>query len=241
MRAPRVYIAGPYRSDPEYNTQVAMHVASALWALGVIPYVPHLSHYWDKVSPHPEEDWLALGKEWVSSCDAVFRIFGDSPGAEAEVALARDLDLPVFFTYDAVQNWLAERWNKPLPAPKSACDPKAGEIGTNDRGGKSTVLETAMTLVPPQALYAVGRVCKEGAQKYRPGNWRQVGVREHLNHVLEHLNHFLQTLEEGDVRCSPDGKYAFGEVDAQETEMEHLEHAACRMLMALEVAITEQE
>lgn len=92
----RVYIAGPYTSNPEDNTIAAMRLADDLADFGLYPYVPHLSHFWHVSFNRPYQYWLTLGMQFIPSCDAVFRMDGDSPGADAEVAMAEVLGIPVF-------------------------------------------------------------------------------------------------------------------------------------------------
>jgi hypothetical protein len=93
----RVYVAGPYtKPDPEANTLQALKVADTLLAMGHTPFVPHLYHYWEAFSPKPYEIWTGLDMQWLEQCEAVFLITGDSPGAEAEVARAKELGIPIY-------------------------------------------------------------------------------------------------------------------------------------------------
>lgn len=93
---PTVYVAGPYSSDPVMGTRKAIHVADAIWEAGGAPYVPHLTHLWHLISPHPYEDWLELDLVWVSRCDMLVRLPGKSSGADREVAHAEQECIPVF-------------------------------------------------------------------------------------------------------------------------------------------------
>ncbi len=67
----------------------------------------------------------------------------------------------------------------------------------------------------PGALLRVAAVMREGAEKYAVDNWRHVPVDVHLNHAIRHLL-----------------LLAAGENAGQE---EHLSHAQCRTIMALDV------
>jgi hypothetical protein len=89
----------------------------------------------------------------------------------------------------------------------------ADPVEVNANGGKQSRLETRSDLMPPAAFLAVAGVLKGGAEKYGDRNWRLITVREHLNHALTHAYQFLAG-------------------DAAEP---HLSHAACRLMMALEV------
>jgi hypothetical protein len=83
---------------------------------------------------------------------------------------------------------------------------------TNAAGGKQSASPYRADLLPPHALLAVAAVLKHGADKYGPNNWHKIPVSDHINHALTHL-------------------YALGAGDASD---KHLEHAATRILFALD-------
>lgn len=89
---------------------------------------------------------------------------------------------------------------------------KDAEIITNAAGGKQSNSPSRLDLMPALATIAVGRVLKYGAERYAPNNWRKIDTQDHLNHVLVHIYAYL----------------------AGDTSDDHLEHAACRAMMALE-------
>ena len=91
----KIYIAGPYSSDPEKNTLNAIKVGEEVAKAGHIPYIPHLTHFWDKEYPHPVEFWYEYDLNWLRCCDRVIRIPGESTGADREVELANELGIPV--------------------------------------------------------------------------------------------------------------------------------------------------
>ena len=95
----RVYVAGPYtKGDVALNVKEAVRASDELLKLGYAPYCPHLTHFWHMLFEHDYQTWLDLDNEWVTCCDALLRIPGDSSGADKEVALAESLGLPVFFS-----------------------------------------------------------------------------------------------------------------------------------------------
>jgi hypothetical protein len=105
----RVYIAGPYtKGDVAVNVRNAVVAASELWRLGFSPYVPHLTHFWHLVDPHPYEDWLALDLQWLPACDCVLRLPGESTGADGECAEALRIGLPVFHSHADLLRHFAE-------------------------------------------------------------------------------------------------------------------------------------
>jgi len=102
----RVYVAGPYSSNPTAGTRAAILAASRLADAGHTPFVPHLSYFWDLLAPRPYTDWIRIDLEWVAQCEALVRLPGDSPGADREVAHARELGIPV---YEGVSQFLRDQ------------------------------------------------------------------------------------------------------------------------------------
>ena len=90
------------------------------------------------------------------------------------------------------------------------------EVVTNEKGAHQSRVEYRLDLVPPLALLSVGQVLKEGAEKYGVDNWRGIAPDEHINHALVHLYAFL----------------------AGDTQDDHVTHAACRILFALDLLLS---
>lgn len=90
-------------------------------------------------------------------------------------------------------------------------------IETNDAGGQqSKTPYSLMASFPHRAILDVAAVVKRGLERYAPDNWKLIPRTDHLNHALAHI-------------------HAYGCGDDQEGDpIEHLRHAACRLLMALE-------
>jgi len=82
----------------------------------------------------------------------------------------------------------------------------------NAHGGKQSASPYRSDLLPPHALLAVAAVLKHGADKYGENNWHAIPVADNLNHALTHL-------------------YAYAAGDGSD---DHLEHAATRILFALD-------
>lgn len=85
-------------------------------------------------------------------------------------------------------------------------------------GGRQSISPFALDVVP-LALLRVGRVLYRGEQKNEDApqlvgqeNWRKISARSHARHALNHLVAWL----------------------AGHRGEEHLEHAVCRLLMAIE-------
>lgn len=97
-----VYIASPYtKGGLEANVRRQIETADQLRKLGHLPYAPLLDHYWHVACPHPYEYWMQMSLEWLRKADAVVRLPGESAGADAEVAEALRLGIPVYLGIEA--------------------------------------------------------------------------------------------------------------------------------------------
>lgn len=97
MSKKKIYIAGPYtKGDVAINVKNAIDVADRLMDAGFLVYLPHLTHFWHLVSPHSYECWLELDIAFLRHCDALFRIEGESAGADKEEDIATKIGIPIF-------------------------------------------------------------------------------------------------------------------------------------------------
>jgi hypothetical protein len=104
---PKVYIAGPYsKGDPLQNTLKAMITGDAVVDMGGVPFIPHLCHYRHKQNPRPYQYWIEEDLEWLPVCHALYRIPGESPGADGEVAEAERLGIPVFYSLEELAKFI---------------------------------------------------------------------------------------------------------------------------------------
>jgi len=111
-----------------------------------------------------------------------------------------------------------EKYKDPAPAIYGADPVVLPGVGPdaptvfNEAGGGQSSTPYRCDLLPPKALLATAKVLEEGARKYAPNNWRRIPREDHLNHLLVHVLAFL----------------------AGDQSDEHLAHAACRILFAME-------
>ena len=92
----RVYIAGPYtKGDVAVNVRNAILAGDRVLALGAVPFIPHLTHFWHLVAPKDYEQWMAIDFEWLKVCQVCWRIPGESAGADREVAHALQWGSPL--------------------------------------------------------------------------------------------------------------------------------------------------
>jgi hypothetical protein len=96
-------------------------------------------------------------------------------------------------------------------------------LTTNEMGGVQSKLETRCDLLPPLATLAVSHVLSYGAESHGEDNWHAISVKEHLNHAITHIYEFLAD-DQNPWRKTP-------------RDENHLDHAACRMMMALEISL----
>lgn len=106
---PLVYVAAPYtKPDPVENTHKLIRAVDGLIDAGfVTPIAPHLTMLWHVVSPRPLEFWYAYDLATLARCDALYRLPGDSTGADREVEFARSRGMPVFMSEANLNAWAA--------------------------------------------------------------------------------------------------------------------------------------
>lgn len=109
IHAPHIYVAGPM-GKPEMlaeNCRRAIELGDEVFKLGAVPHIPHLTVAWHAVRPHEYEEWLDLDFAVIARCDAVYRIPGESPGANREVVFAEQHQIPVLVDLLSVRLFIA--------------------------------------------------------------------------------------------------------------------------------------
>jgi len=99
----RIYISGPYTiGDVAMNVRRAIDAGDKILEKGHTPFVPHLTHFWHFISPKSWETWMKIDKEWITFCDAVLRLPGESKGADLEVEYAETLGIPIYYSLEEI-------------------------------------------------------------------------------------------------------------------------------------------
>jgi hypothetical protein len=99
-----IYIAGPHSNgDTIVNVRKAILMAEKLVKEEYTPYIPHLTAFWHLVAPHEYEFWLNYDLNWLSKCDALLRLPGNSSGADKEVEYAKNIGIPVFYSIEEIR------------------------------------------------------------------------------------------------------------------------------------------
>ncbi|MFW6311016.1 MAG: hypothetical protein ACOC1K_02150 [Nanoarchaeota archaeon] len=118
----RVYIASPYTNGwmPD-NVRLQLEAKNLLLDYGFKPFAPLENHFSEIYKKRDEGEWLEWDFTWLSACHIVIRIKGYdkdgkelySPGADKEIALAEELNIPFFFfsSIRDLHEWL-NRYNK---------------------------------------------------------------------------------------------------------------------------------
>ncbi len=112
MKKPKVYIAGPYTGENIRNIREALRWADILYHQGFIPFVPHLSAFWDLVHPMCYESWMEYDNAWLLVCDCMFKFGCFSPGAQKETIVANENDIPVFRMLHQIEEWKLNTWKE---------------------------------------------------------------------------------------------------------------------------------
>jgi len=93
-----VFISGPLTAGLcSENVRKANEVAMLLREAGYVPFIPHLFWFTELMFPRNESFWLEWEYDMLSRCDLVYRIDGESPGADSELDLAEELKIPVYY------------------------------------------------------------------------------------------------------------------------------------------------
>ena len=115
MSKPLVYIAGPIsKPDPLINARAGVLLYQRQILDDVVtPFCPMLSILVPLVAGTGTSDydfWLKHDFEVIDHCQALYRMPGDSIGADREVGHAHTIRIPVFTTIDALYAWAKVSW-----------------------------------------------------------------------------------------------------------------------------------
>lgn len=107
----KIYIAAPFtasdtdeRHMSKYgNIRRAADAGSKIIEKGHCPFVPHLYAYCEfgLTKKVPYERWMEIDNAFLESCDALLYL-APSPGADRELARAKELGLTVYYSVDEV-------------------------------------------------------------------------------------------------------------------------------------------
>lgn len=122
MTRPKIYCSGPITDggalpiwSQKEHVRFATEVAFVLIRRGYSVYIPQLTLLGEElVHEHlPHNLWVDQDLPWVAAADAVYRLPGESKGADIECDYAREKGLPVFRDFIAMDGHFRAR--KMLP------------------------------------------------------------------------------------------------------------------------------
>ncbi len=102
-----VYICGPLETGDNRiakNINIAIGYADKVLEAGHVPFIPHLTYFWDIMSPKDRKVWLDYDNQILLRCDVVLRIPGKSIGAAGEVILAINKGISVVYSIKELTN-----------------------------------------------------------------------------------------------------------------------------------------
>lgn len=110
-----IYLAGPYHgkthdehsyNEIEANIRRAEAVAICLWDKGYGVFCPHLNTaHFEVKSSAPPELYLEADLRMLEACDGILMLpwWCDSEGAKRELARAKELELPAYYSVDELE------------------------------------------------------------------------------------------------------------------------------------------
>lgn len=88
------------KGDAAINVKTQIDMADKLMDKRFVPFTPLMSHFQHMVHPRDYEDWIELDKIWIFDCDCILRLPCESSGADGEVELGNNLNIPIFYSIE---------------------------------------------------------------------------------------------------------------------------------------------
>jgi len=108
--------------EPGPNLHAAASVAADLLLAGCNPVVPHVTWILHAIRPDvPVEAWTDWCLSVLARCDALYRLDGESVGADRELERAKELGIPVFRSIDGIGLWWGAFASRSISGPVQ-CD-----------------------------------------------------------------------------------------------------------------------
>ena len=128
----RVYVAGPItKGGVNKNVRNGIEWGAQMLRDGLAPYIPHLNTFMFGNSASGQlNGLLEWDIEWVAVSDAVFRLPGESKGADIEVEKAREAGIPVFYNYPLLLEFahgMRLTGKRPITVPRIGDLPQVAE------------------------------------------------------------------------------------------------------------------
>jgi hypothetical protein len=104
-----VYVAGAYSAnnvmDVLHNMRKGIQWSTTVLKAGMAPFSPWLDYHYvlmDDTKTLSVNDFYEYSMEWLTRSDVMFVTpeFENSKGTLAEIQKAKELDIPIFYTFD---------------------------------------------------------------------------------------------------------------------------------------------
>lgn len=95
--------------EPGRNLYRAAMQAKRVWDMGGIPWFPHTNWIVSAIVPEiPISDWKEIDKGILLRCDFVYRLPGESVGADEEERFCESFGIPVFHEQEGLKQAIKE-------------------------------------------------------------------------------------------------------------------------------------
>lgn len=103
----KVFIASPYtRGEIDKNMQNQKDISNKLIDLGFCPLPIALCYHQLAIDlPREYNVWIELTANWIQKCDCILRLPGESLGADNELEIAKELNMPIFYEIEELKNY----------------------------------------------------------------------------------------------------------------------------------------
>ena len=114
MKRPLLYVSGPISNGGSLNiwqqkehVRFSTEISFELIRRGYSVYCPHWSLLAEELihDKLPHNKWIENDLPWVAKSDAVYRLPGESVGAELECGMARTCEIPIFRDFIAMDGY----------------------------------------------------------------------------------------------------------------------------------------
>lgn len=101
----KVFVSSPYSGNVEENVQFQVDIGNELMDLGFFPFTPLLYDEMEKKKSRSYDFWIHFTAAWITDCNCLLRVGGESKGADGEVKLAKEKNIPVFYSIEELNKY----------------------------------------------------------------------------------------------------------------------------------------
>lgn len=107
----RIYIAGPYSAsniiEALNNMRRGMQLSYEVLKAGFAPFVPFFDYHFSLIGETTLDEYYEYSLAWLRASEAILLLRGwqKSSGTLKELAIAQELNLPIFEQLEALKEW----------------------------------------------------------------------------------------------------------------------------------------